>query len=193
MIASEAMRRLIGVRQVKPSDTQAQPQLLIGEDEIAHRIGQLAQEIATGLGSEFVMAIVLKGAFVFGADLLRALGRINVHPRVEFMGLSSYGAERRTSGDVSTWTSIPEVKGERVLLVEDVLDSGLTVTYAMETLSKAGAGELKVCALLDKPTRRRTPIAADYVGFTIPDRFVVGYGIDWAERWRELGHIAAVD
>jgi hypoxanthine phosphoribosyltransferase len=178
---------------VKPSEADKPPQLLIGEDEIARRIGQLAQEIVTGLGPEFVMAIVLKGAFVFGADLLRALGRLHVRPRVEFMGLSSYGAERKTSGDVTAWTSIPAVKGERVLLVEDILDSGLTVTYAMETLRKAGASELKVCALLDKPTRRRTPVTADYVGFTIPDRFVVGYGIDWAERWRELGHIAAVD
>lgn len=178
---------------MKPLEADKPPQPLIGEDEIARRVAELAREIVTGLGSDFVMVVVLKGAFVFGADLLRALGKVNVRPRVEFVGLSSYGSERESSGTLTPWTSIPEVKGARVLIVEDVLDSGLTVTHAMETLRKAGATDLKICALLDKPTRRRTPVTADYVGFSIPDRFVVGYGIDWAERWRELDHIAAVD
>jgi hypoxanthine phosphoribosyltransferase len=153
----------------------------------------MAQQIVADLGTSFVMVIVLKGAFVFGADLLRALGRVGAQPRVEFLGLSSYGLERRTSGDVVPWTSVPIVEGQRVLLVEDILDSGLTVTHAQEMLRKAGAATVKLCALLDKPAGRRTPVTGDYVGFTIPPRFVVGYGIDWAERWRELSEIAAVD
>lgn len=178
---------------MKSSEGDKSPQLLIGENEIARRVEEMAREVVAGLGQDFVMVIVLKGAFVFGADLLRALGRVHARPRVEFVGLSSYGAERSTSGDVTAWTSIPNVKGAKVLLVEDVLDSGLTVAFALETLRQAGAAETKVCALLDKPSRRRTPLVADYVGFAIPDRFVVGYGIDWAERWRELAYVAAVD
>jgi hypoxanthine phosphoribosyltransferase len=168
-------------------------QSLIGAEAIAHRIEALAGEIVADLGPNFVMVIVLKGAFVFGADLLRALGRLRVGPRVEFLGLSSYGAARHSSGDVVPWTPIPVVKGERVLLVEDVLDSGLTVTHAIAALRQAGAAELRVCALLDKPMRRQTPVTGNHVGFTIPNRFVVGYGIDAAERWRELDHVAAVD
>jgi len=136
---------------------------------------------------------VLKGAFVFGADLLRSLGRLGARPRVEFFGLSSYGAGRQTRGAVTPWTPVPEVKGEHVLLVEDVLDSGLTVAHASDSLRKAGAASVRVCALLDKPARHRVKFAADHVGFTIPDQFVVGYGIDWAERWRELPDVAAVD
>ena len=178
---------------MKPDAAVKEPQRLIGEGEIAHAVDELAGRIAAGLGPRFVMVIILKGAFVFGADLLRALGRREVRPRVEFLGLSSYGLERRTSGDVVPWTSIPAVKGERVLLVEDVLDSGLTVTFAKEALRKAGAVDVKLCALLDKPTGRKVEAKPDYVGFTIPGRFVVGYGIDWAERFRELAGIAAVD
>jgi hypoxanthine phosphoribosyltransferase len=178
---------------LKSSAADTTPQLLIGEKEIAQRIEEMARQIAADLGESFVMVIVLKGAFVFGADLLRALGRARAQPRVEFLGLSSYGLERRTSGDVVPWTPIPIVKGERVLVVEDILDSGLTVTYAMEMLRQAGALDVKLCALLDKPAGRRTPATGDYVGFSIPPRFIVGYGIDWAERWRELPNIAAVD
>ncbi len=169
------------------------PQLLIGEAEIAARIDELARHIATDFGPDFVMVVVLKGAFLFAGDLLRALGRHQVRPRVEFFGVASYGAGRQTSGDPVPWTAIPAVTGQRVLLIEDVLDSGLTVTYATNALLQAGASQVRVCALLDKPTGRRTPFDADYVGFTIPDRFVVGYGIDWAERWRELPYVAAVD
>lgn len=178
---------------MKPPEAAKPPQTLVGESEIAARIDELAGRIVADLGTEFVMAIVLKGAFVFGADLLRALGRHGAQPRVEFLGLSSYGAEKESSGKIAEWTPIPKVSGAKVLVVEDVLDSGLTVTHAMDALRRAGAATVKLCALLDKPMRRKVAAAGDYVGFAIPNRFVVGYGIDWSERWRELPHVAAVD
>jgi len=178
---------------VTPTATDAAPKTLIGQSDIAARVEAMAGEIVAALGQDFTMVIVLKGAFVFGADLLRALGRKGARPRVEFLGLSSYGAEKRSSGDVRHWTPVPEVKGARTLIVEDILDSGLTVKHAREALLAAGATEARICALLDKPAGRQTELAGDFVGFTIPPRFVVGFGIDWAERYRELAHIAAVD
>jgi hypoxanthine phosphoribosyltransferase len=173
--------------------TEKLPRPLIGADDIARRVEEMARQIVADLGPSFVMVVVLKGAFVFAADLLRALGRHGAQPAIEFVGFSSYGTERTTSGKIVSWTSIPKVHGKSVLVVEDVLDSGLTVTHAKAVLSDAGAVAVKVSALLDKPERRQMPLAAEYVGFTIGDKFVVGYGIDWAERYRELDHIAVVE
>lgn len=169
------------------------PQPLISSDDIARRIDGLAGEIIADLGRDFVMVIVLKGAFVFGADLLRAFGRCGASPRVEFLGLSSYGMLRNTSGRVSAWTPVPAVAGAKVLVVEDILDTGLSASYAKAVLWSAGAVDVRLCVLLDKQVQREAQISADHVGFTIPDRFVVGYGIDYAERWRELVDVAAVD
>lgn len=169
------------------------PRLIVSATEIRDRVDAMAQQIVAELGPSFVMVIVLKGAFVFAADLLRAIGHHGGRPRVEFLGVSSYGTERTTSGTVVPWTPIPKVEGKVVVIVEDVLDSGLTVTHAKAVLNQAGAATAKVCALLDKPTRRQVPLAGDYVGFSIGDQFVVGYGIDWAERYRELDHIAVVE
>jgi hypoxanthine phosphoribosyltransferase len=169
------------------------PRLLIGEGQIAHRVDEMARQIVAELGPSFVMIVVLKGAFVFAADLLRALGRHGAQPRVELLGLSSYGAERNTSGTIVPWTPVPGVDGKAVLLVEDVLDSGLTVTHAKGALEKGGATAIKVCALLDKPERRQVPLTAEYAGFIIGNQFVVGYGIDWAERYRELAYVAVVE
>lgn len=173
--------------------TDTPPRLLIDEAEIAQEIDEMAQEIVADLGPSFVMVVILKGAFVFAADLLRAIGRAGGRPRIEFLGLGSYGAGRETSGTITAWTPIPKVDGARVLIVEDVLDSGLTVSHAKQELEKAGAAALRVCALLDKPERRKVPLEAEFVGFPIGDQFVVGYGIDWAERYRELSYIAVVE
>ena len=150
-----------------PDDTK--PNLMIGEAAIAERIEAMAGEIVA------------------------ALGRRGAWPRVEFLGLASYGAEKKSSGAIRPWTPVPDVKGARVLIVEDILDSGLTVKHARETLLATGATEARICALLDKPAGRQTELVGDFVGFTIEPRFVVGFGIDWAERYRELAHIAAVD
>jgi hypoxanthine phosphoribosyltransferase len=169
------------------------PRLLIGAEDIKNRVDDMARQIVAELGATFVMVIVLKGAVVFATDLLRVIGRHGGHPRVEFLGVSSYGTERTTSGTVVPWTPIPKVEGQTILIVEDVLDSGLTVTHAKAVLAKAGATTAKICALLDKPERRQVPLKGDYVGFAIGDQFVVGYGIDWAERYRELDHIAVVE
>ena len=178
---------------LKPEDQTAPPATLIEAETIAVRIDEMARAIAADLGHDFVMVIVLKGAFVFGADLLRALGRVGARPRVEFLGLSSYAHAKESSGEVKAWTPIPQVARQAALLVEDILDSGLTVTHAAALLREAGATDVKLCALLDKPAGRKVSVAGDYVGFTIPPRFVVGYGIDWAERFRELTDVAAVD
>ncbi len=169
------------------------PQPLITAEAIGRRNAELASDIVRVFGREFVMVVLLKGAFVFAADLLRALGQAGAQPRVEFLQLSSYGTATESSGDIRRLSEMPTVAGERVLVVDDVLDTGRSLAYAAEALTRAGAKAVRLCVLLDKPARRVVDLAADHVGFTIPDRFVVGYGIDCAERWRELRDVAAVD
>ena len=166
---------------------------MIEAEAIGRRIAEMAPEIVAALGEDFVMVVLLKGAFVFAADLLRALGRAGAHPRVEFLQLSSYGMARDSSGTVRRLNDLPAVAGKRVLVVDDVLDTGRSAAYAARELSGAGASLVRLCVLLDKPRRRAVDIAADHVGFTIPDRFVVGYGIDCAELWRELSGVEALD
>ena len=166
---------------------------LIGAAEIAARVEALADHIAADYGTDLVMVPVLKGAFVFAADLMRALGRRGAAVRVEFLRLASYGAATESSGRVTLIEPIPEVAGGRVLIVEDVLDTGRSARFAVELMRRAGAAEVRLCALLDKPSRRTEDVAGDYIGFVIPDRFVVGYGIDWNERYRERSDVAAVE
>ncbi len=166
---------------------------LIGAAEIAARVETLADEIAADYGTDLVMVPVLKGAFVFAADLMRALGRRGAAVRIEFLRLASYGAATESSGRVSVIGPAPEVAGARVLVVEDVLDTGRSACSAVELMHQAGAAEVRLCALLDKPSRRVEQASGDYIGFVIPDRFVVGYGIDWNERYRERPDVAAVE
>lgn len=166
---------------------------MIAAAELADRVEALAADIAADYGGALVMVPVLKGAFVFAADLMRALGRRGVAVRVEFLRLASYGAATESSGRVQLLGPVPEVAGARVLIVEDILDSGRSARFAAELLRGAGAAEVRLCALLDKPSRRAVAVAANYVGFVIPDRFVVGYGIDWKERFRERGDLAVVE
>lgn len=167
---------------------------LFDEGEIAGRVDALAREIRSAFPDEFVVVVVLKGAFVFAADLVRALGRLGAKPRVDFWSLASYGAATESSGRVRTRSEPPaDVAGRAVLLVEDVLDSGHTIAFARQQLLERGARTVSVCVLVDKPARRRSPVAADLVGFTVGDRFVVGYGIDCAEDYRYLPYLAALD
>lgn len=172
---------------------QNRPSLLIPRDDIARRVDALAAEIVAAMGKDIHMVAVLKGGFVFAADLLRALGRQGARVTVDFVHLASYGAGKESSGRVRVMGEIPDVSGRRVLLVDDILDSGHSAARAVELLRKGGAAEVHVCALLDKPERRRVEIPADFIGFTIPDRFVVGYGIDYAEQWRELEGVGVVE
>ncbi len=167
---------------------------LYSEDEIARRVRELAAELAAGLEGEFTVAAVLKGSFVFAADLIRALDREGLAPRVEFLRLSSYGQAKQSSGEVRLIGDAPEdFAGRKVLLLDDIVDTGRSLAHARELILARGASQVLTVALLDKPSRREVEIAADFVGFTIEDLFVVGYGIDYAEDFRHLPYIGTVD
>jgi len=167
---------------------------LFDEDQIGERVMVLAREIAAAITGEFVIVGLLKGSFVFVADLVRALERVGVDPRVEFMRLSSYGLGKKSSGDVHLLGDIPtDISGRQVLLVDDIVDTGRSVAYAQALLRQREVGRMWTCALVDKPSRREVDVTPDFVGFTIGDVFVAGYGIDYAERFRHLPYIGAVD
>ena len=168
-------------------------EVLFSAAEIAHRNDALARQIADQMGSEIQVIAVLKGSFVFAADLIRALHGAGVRPRIDFMTLSSYGAARQSSGDVAIQRDLSDgVAGQDILLVDDILESGRTLAFAKRLLNDRGARSVKLCILLDKPGKRAQPLEADYVGFVCPDRFVVGYGLDYAHYYRELPFIGVV-
>jgi hypoxanthine phosphoribosyltransferase len=167
--------------------------VLFSSAEIATRVDALAAEIAGMLPADFVMIGLLKGAWVFLADLARALNRVGARPEIEFMRLSSYGLAKESSGAVQLLSDIPTgLAGRPVLLVDDIVDTGRSIAFAAAQLRQRGIGNLWICALLDKPQRREVAIAIDFVGFTIGDVFVVGYGTDYAEKYRHLPYIGVV-
>lgn len=164
------------------------------EAEIEARVDALADAIAARLGDEFVIVSILNGAFLFTADLVRALGRRGCRPRVEFITLKSYGDGLKTSGDVRLAGVLPDrLDGLSVLLVDDILDSGRTLMTATSLLGDRGAASVSTCVLLDKPAGREVPVSADFMGFSIGDVFVVGYGIDYAEQYRYLPYLGYVE
>ena len=162
-------------------------------EEIEARIGALAREIGAAGTEPLLVIAILKGSFIFAADLLRALHRIGLSPQVEFMTLSSYKERSRSSGQVEIRRDIEtEVRGRRVLLVDDILETGRTLAFAKDLLAARGARSVKTCVLLEKPGKRSVEIEADYCAFVCPDVFVVGYGMDLAHHYRQLpfvGHI----
>jgi hypoxanthine phosphoribosyltransferase len=164
---------------------------LIDQEELSRRVESLAQQISADyLGKPLVLVGVLKGAWVFMADLVR---RLSIPVNCDFVKLSSYGDGTTTSGRVQLQLDVSmPVAGRDVLVVEDIVDTGTCVLWMLEHLRGKNPASLRLCALLDKPARRLTPVAIDYLGFTIPDHFVVGYGIDWQERYRELPYVAHV-
>ena len=167
---------------------------LFDERQIQSRVAELAQEISQAMPVDFLILGLLKGSFVFIADLARALDRIGRHPEIEFVRLSSYGAEKVSSGEVHLLGDCPtDLAGRQVLLVDDIADTGRSLAYVRAMLEQREVAELRCCVLLDKPSRREVEVAIDFVGFTIDDVFVAGYGIDFAERYRHLPYIAAVD
>jgi hypoxanthine phosphoribosyltransferase len=167
---------------------------LISEAEIAVRVTALAAEIAQRRPGEFVIVGLLKGAVMFVADLARALCRAGARPEIEFMRLSSYGPAKQSSGEVRLLGDVAgELTGRRVLLVDDIVDTGRSVAFAADLLRRRGIGELWICALLDKPERREIEVKIDFVGFSIRDVFVAGYGIDYAEEYRYLHYIGIVE
>ena len=169
-------------------------QVLFSDAQLATRLRALVREMADGCrGENLVIVGILRGSFIFLADLVRELYRQDVHPRIDFMTLESYGAGTESSGTVRVVKDVSmDVAGADVLVVDDILDSGRTLHFAREHLLARGARSVRTCALLDKPARRVVPFQADYIGFTIEDRFVVGYGLDYDGRYREIPHIACV-
>lgn len=166
---------------------------LIAETRLKARVAELAADIAARLGDDFVVVGLLKGSFVFVADLVRALYRCGAAPAVTFLALSSYGAGTESRGRVRRYGPPPDaVSGRPVLLVDDVADSGRSLAFARDLLTRAGARPIRTCVLVDKPGRRVKDVTLDFVGFTVGDLFVVGYGIDHAERHRCLPYIGAL-
>ena len=164
--------------------------VLISQERIARRVGGLARQIERDFaGRDLVLVALLNGTVVFLADLLR---RLSLPLRLDFMGVSSYGGGTEPSEAVFTKELRLDVGGRDVLLVDDILDTGRTLARVTAKLRKLGPRQIKICVLLDKPSRRVEPIAADYVGFTIPNQFVVGYGLDYAERYRNLPFVGVL-
>lgn len=167
---------------------------LFEEADIAVRVNGLAEEIAKTFPRDFTMVGLLKGSFVFVADLARAMDRIGHAPRIEFVKLSSYGDSRDSSGEVRLEGNVPaSIAGRPVLLVDDIVDTGNTLSLARKLLLEQGAERVVTCVLLDKPSRRQTDINANLVGFTVPDVFIVGYGFDHGEKFRHLPYLATID
>ncbi len=168
--------------------------ILLSETEIAARVEALAGEIAQTIPGDFVMVGLLKGAAVFVADLARALDRAGAQPEIEFMRLASYGPGKVSSGDVRLLGDIPrDIEGRRVLLIDDIVDTGRSIAFAAGLLRQRKIGGLWTCALLDKPQRREVEASVDFVGFRIDDVFVAGYGVDHAEKYRHLPYIGVVE
>ncbi|MGH7272678.1 MAG: hypoxanthine phosphoribosyltransferase [Polyangiaceae bacterium] len=165
---------------------------MFSAEQIAARVGHLGAEITRDYaGVGLVLVCVLKGSFVFAADLARA---IDLPLTVDFLGVRSYGVNSTTSGVVQITQDLSRpIEREHVLLVEDIVDSGLTIAHLLDLLRTRSPASVRVCALLHKPSRARIGVHVDYVGFTIEDRFVVGYGLDFAERYRNLPYIGVVE
>ena len=172
--------------------SQPQLKILISHDEIAKAVDRLAHEIRRDYLDKHPLLIgILKGSFVFMADLIRQL---DLPLEVDFVKLSSYGAAKESSGKVSIVQGLKtRIKGRDVLVVEDIVDTGITTSFLLDYLKKKKPSSLKLCALTDKPSRHRIPVSIDYLGFTVPDKFIVGYGIDFDERFRNLPHIYTVE
>ncbi len=162
--------------------------------EIATRVDEMALDLAARLAPDTLVVSVLKGSFVFAADLIRALSRAGADWSMDFVTLSSYGAGTETSGHVKVVRDIiDDVRDRDVLLVDDILESGLTLSFAKKLLLERGARRVSICTLLDKPEKRKTDLQADFVGFIAGDEFLVGYGLDWAHRFRGLPYIGVVE
>lgn len=165
---------------------------IVTQEDMRARIKELGKQIATDYaGKELILVGILKGAYAFYADLARA---IRIPLRVDFIVVTSYGSGSRTSGKVKMVTNLTEnVTNKHVLLVEDIVDSGLTAQYLMKRLSRRKPRSIKICTLLSKPERRTVNVKIDYVGFNIPNQYVVGYGLDYQQKYRNLPYLAVLD
>src|SRR2546423_14175444 len=166
-------------------------EILVQEDELAERVRQLGEEVSRGYEGRVLFLVgVLKGAVFFLSDLMR---HMHVPCEVDFMAVSSYGSSTDSSGIVRILKDLDApIEGREVLIVEDIVDSGLTLSYLLRALSARNPRSLEVCALLTKPERRKVELPIRYVGFEIPNRFAIGYGLDHAERYRNLPFVAVL-
>ena len=166
-------------------------EVLLSSEEIHGKIAELGKKISADYQDKNLLLVsILKGSVVFMADLMR---EITIPARIDFMSVSSYGAGVKTSGVVKIMKDLDApIEGYDLLIVEDILDSGLTLHYIMEILQSRKPKSISICTLLDKPERRKVDVTADYMGFVIPDKFVVGYGLDYAEKYRNLPYIGVL-
>lgn len=166
--------------------------VMISEEEIDRRIRELGKQISDDYeGKEIVIVCILKGASFFACELAK---RITVPVTIDFMATSSYGSGTSSMGDVKIKKDLDlSIEGKNVVIVEDIIDSGHTLSFLSELFSTRRVNSIKLCALLDKPERREIDVDMDYVGFTIPNEFVVGYGLDYAQKYRNLPYIATVE
>lgn len=166
-------------------------EVLLSGEEVQARVAELGAQLAADYeGREPVLVSVLKGSIIFLADLVRAMP---IPLSIDLMEVSSYGTSTESSGQVRILKDLStSIEGREVLVVEDIIDTGLTLNYLLRYLHDKGPASIRICCLLDKPARRLAPIEIDYRGFTIPDRFVIGYGLDYGERYRNLPYIGVL-
>ena len=166
-------------------------EILVQQDELAHRVDVLAEQISADYAGERLLLVgVLKGAMFFLSDLMR---RLDVDCEVDFMAVASYGSSTDSSGVVRILKDLDaSIEGREVLIIEDIVDSGLTLSYLLRTLRARDPASVEVCALLEKPERRKVDLPIRYVGFEIPNRFVIGYGLDHEQRFRNLPYVAVL-
>ena len=166
-------------------------EILFSEEQLASRVNEIARQITQDYqGKEIVLISVLRGSFVFMADLCR---RIDLPCTVDFMAVSSYGSGTSSTGQVQITKDLSsDIAGKHIIVVEDILDSGNTLSYLLKLLAQRKPASIRLCTLLDKPERRTKPVEVHYSGFTIPDYFVVGYGLDYAEKYRNLPYVGVL-
>ena len=183
---AQGLRRMIDQNRTVPIPC------LISAESIARRIQELARQISADYAGKRLLVVgVLKGAWVFMADLLRQL---TIPVRCDFVMLSSYGAGTTSSGQITLRLDLSTpAAGQDILIVEDIIDTGHSMPWLIAHLEKQQPASIRLCALLDKPSRRQVPVRIDYLGFTVPDRFIVGYGIDCAEEHRELPYVGFLE
>ncbi len=175
---------------IRPSEADVES-VLLSPEQIQARVAELGAQISRDYeGKDPVFVSVLVGSFIFTADLMR---HITVPCSVDFMAISSYGKETRSSGVVRVVKDLDEsVESRHVVLIEDIVDTGLTLNYLLDNMRNRNVASVRVAALLDKPSRRMTDVAVDYIGFEVPDEFVIGYGLDFAQRYRNFPYVGVL-
>ncbi|MEG0179132.1 MAG: hypoxanthine phosphoribosyltransferase [Oscillospiraceae bacterium] len=165
--------------------------ILLTKEQISEKVGEMGKQISKDYkGRNLLLVTVLKGAVVFLADIMR---EIDIHAEIDFMVVSSYGSGVKSSGVVKIIKDLDtQLEGKDILIIEDILDSGLTLSYIKDLLASRNPASIKIAALLDKPSRRKVDLQADYVGFAVPDEFVIGYGLDYDEKYRNLPYIGVL-